>query len=181
MVERREEEAFRRLHRPDALRAPSFDTLLEIDRVANEMIVSGAHVATKWYVRLIGKITAIFGGSQGDVEKNCVRVFAERNGFESTTKKLAIEPLKTQVRTGLARGDPAFVIKRVDEESTMFIKGFDASMASRPGAIQRSIVAVGSSFFFDIVQPALVAPLRAALEPSPRRWASKSSLGNSPG
>jgi hypothetical protein len=47
----------------------------------------------------------------------------------------------------------------------MFIKGLDASIASRPEANQWSIIVVGPSFFFGIVQLALVAPLTAALEP----------------
>jgi hypothetical protein len=161
---------------------PSFGTLLEIDCVANEMIVSGTRVATRSHyedVRLIGKTKAIFGCDQGDVEKKCVHFFAEQNRFESTTKNLATEPLETQVRLGLARGDPAFVINRADEEPTMFIKGLDASIAGRPEANQRSIV-VGPSFFLGIVQPALIAPLAAAREPLAKEMGFQIIAGKQP-
>jgi alanyl-tRNA synthetase len=225
---------------------PSFDTLLDIDRVANEMILSGAPVAKRVYtrkeaegrwgfvlyqggaipgnairvvdvqdidteaccgthcdslfeiglvkiiagnkvcdgvfriefvaghlaskshhddMRLIGKVKEIFGCDQSDVVKNCSRFFTERNKFESTSKKLANELLETQVKLGLALGHPAFVIKRADEEPTMFIKGLDASIAGKPEANERSIVVVGPTFFFGNIQPPLVAPLTAALDP----------------
>jgi hypothetical protein len=47
----------------------------------------------------------------------------------------------------------------------MFIKRPETSIASRPEVNQRSTVVVGPGFFFGIIQPALVTPLTAALEP----------------
>jgi alanyl-tRNA synthetase len=225
---------------------PSFDTLLEIDRVANELILSGARVVKRVYtrreaesrwgfvlyqggaipgnairvvdvqgidteaccgthcdtlheigqvkilagnsvrdgvfriefvaghlavkshhedIRLIGRIKAIFSCDQGAVEKNCARFFAERNKFEGAAKKLATELLETQVRLGLALGNPAFVIKRAEEEPTIFLKGLEAAIAGKPEAEQRSIAIVGATFFFGLVQQPLVEPLKAVLEP----------------
>jgi hypothetical protein len=40
---------------------------------------------------LIGKIKAILGCGQGDVEKNSIRFFAQWNRRENTTKNLAME------------------------------------------------------------------------------------------
>jgi hypothetical protein len=71
-----------------------------------------------------------------------------------------MEPLETQVRLGLARGGPAFIIKRADNVHQGARRQHCRQARGEPAVDRRR-----PSFFFGVVQPALVAPLTAALEP----------------
>jgi alanyl-tRNA synthetase len=135
------------------------DGVFRIEFVAGHLAVA----SHQQDMRLLKTLTGIFNCEQGDLEKNCTRFFSERNGYLATSKKLANELFEAQIALAFSRGYPAFVIKRAEEDITMFVKGLPAAIAGKTEANGKSIVVVGVKFFFGLVQPPIAAVLTQAL------------------
>lgn len=152
------------------------DGVVRFEFVAGPLAVESHHAD----MDLLKKLMTIFSVGQDDLQMNCEKFFTERNAYLAENKKYAIDTLFLQVALGLSKGSQNFIIKRREDNATIFMKGIDNAIEAKPEAADRAIVVIGKCFFFSLIPPAQFDAVKAKFEPLGAEKKLKFLIENNP-
>jgi len=136
------------------------DGVFRIEFVAGPLAVKAHHAD----MRIIRSLLELYGGSPEEIMFNANKFFDERNQYMGQNKKLTDQILYLEVTNGASLGKNAFIIRKTDENGSAYIKGIETAVSKQPLMNDKSVIVMGPTYFYGIIQKSLFDQIKPQLE-----------------